>query len=83
MVRYCWRASTFNRCHLRDGYGANLDCNCKRWIYNFVRGCGDASASTLANLAQNVRANVDKIAFALDSLVCDFNRLVSGSQCWT
>ena len=83
MVRYCGRARALGRCDLRDGYGANLDCNCKRWIYNFVRGCGDAIAGALADLAKNVWANVDQIAFALDCLDGDFNRVVAGSYCWT
>ena len=80
MVRYCWRARALDRCDLRDDYGGNLDRNGKCWIYNTVRSCCPESASSLANLAQNVRANLDQIAFALDCLDSDFDRVVAGSS---
>ena len=77
MVRYCWRTRALDRCDLRDDYGANLDRNGKCWIYNTVRSCCDAIAGALADLAQNVRANVDQIAFALDCMDGDFDRVVA------
>ena len=77
MVRYCWRARALDRCDLRDRDGTNFDRNCKYWIYNIVRGCCPEIAGALADLAQNVRANVDQIAFALDCLDSDFDRLVA------
>ena len=80
MARYCWRTRALGRCDLCDDYGANLDGHCEHWIYNIVRGCCDAIAGALADLAQNVRANVDQIAFALDCLDSDFDRVVAGSS---
>ena len=80
MVRYCWRASALGRCDLRNDYGANLDGDCEHWIYNIVRGCCPESAGSLAKLAQNVRANVDQIAFALDFFDGSFDRVVAGSS---
>ena len=59
MVRYCWRTRALDRCDLRDDYGANLDGDRQHWIYNTVRSCWPESAGSLADLAQNVRANVD------------------------
>ncbi len=78
MARYCWRTRTLGRCALRADHGANLDGDCEHWIYNIVRGCCDAIAGALADLAQNVRANVDQIAFALDCLDGSFDRVVAG-----
>ena len=77
MVRYCWRARAFGRRYFRADHGANFDGDRQYWIYNIVRGCCDAIAGALADLAQNVRANVDQIAFALDCLDSDFDRLVA------
>ena len=78
MVRYCWRASALGRCDLRADHGANLDGDRQYWIYNIVRGCCDAIAGALADLAKNVRANVDQITFALDCLDGSFDRVVAG-----
>ena len=77
MVRYCWRASALGRCNLRADHGANLDGDRQHWIYNIVRGCCDAIAGALADLAKNVRANVDQINFALDCLDGDFDHVVA------
>ena len=77
MVRYCWRARALDGCDLRDRDGTNFDRNCKYWIYNTVRSCCPEIAGALADLAQNVRANVDQIAFALDCLDSDFDRVVA------
>ncbi len=81
MVRYCRRTRSLDRCDLRNNHGANLDRDRQRWIYNIVRGCCDSTASALSDLAQNVRANVDQIAFALDCLDRDFDRMVARSNC--
>ena len=78
MVRYCGRARALDRCDLCDDYGANLDGDRQHWIYNIVRCCCLESAGSVANLAQNVRANVDQITFALDCLDSDFDRVVAG-----
>ena len=77
MVRYCGRTRAFGRRYFRADHGANFDRNGKCWIYNTVRSCWPESAGSLADLAQNVRANVDQIAFALDCLDSDFDRLVA------
>ncbi len=77
MVRYCGRTRAFGRCDLRADHGANLDGDRQHWIYNAVRGCCPEIAGSVANLAQNVRANVDQIAFALDCLDSDFDRVVA------
>ncbi len=77
-MRYCWRTRALDRCDLRDDYGANLDGDRQHWIYNIVRGCCLESAGSVANLAQNVRANVDQITFDLDCLDSDFDRVVAG-----
>lgn len=82
MARYCGRTRAFGRRNFRDGDGANLDSDRQRRIHNIVRGCCDATAGALADLAQNVRANVDQIAFALDCLDCDFDRMVARSPRW-
>lgn len=82
MVRYCWRASALGRCDLRADHGANLDGDRQHWIYNIVRGCCDAIAGALADLAKNVRANMDQITFALDCLDGDFDRVVAEYACW-
>ena len=77
MVRYCGRARALDRCDLCNDYGANLDRNGKYWIYNTVRSCCPENDSSLANLAQNIRANVDQINFALDCLDGDFDHVVA------
>ena len=80
MARYCWRTRALDRCDLRACDGANLDGDRQHWIHNIVRGCCLESAGSVADLAQNVRANVDQIAFALDCLDSDFDRVVAGSS---
>lgn len=80
MVRYCWRASALGRCDLRADHGANLDGDRQHWIYNIVRSCCPENDGSLADLAQNVQANVDQINFALDCLDGDFDHVVAGSS---
>ena len=77
MVRYCGRARALGRCDLRADYGANLDGDRQHWICNIVRGCCPEIAGSLADLAQNVRANLDQIACALDCLDGYFDRVVA------
>ena len=78
MVRYSGRTRAFGRRYFCADHGANLDRNGKCWIYNTVRSCCPEIAGALADLAQNVRANVDQIAFALDCMDGDFDRVVAG-----
>ena len=80
MVRYCGRTRAFGRRYFCDDYGANLDGDRQHWIYNIVRGCCPEIAGALADLAKNVRANLDQITFALDCLDGCFDRVVAGSS---
>lgn len=77
MVRYCGRTRAFGRRYFRADHGANFDGDRQHWIYNIVRGCWPESAGSLADLAQNVRANLDQIACALDCLDGYFDRVVA------